>query len=183
MRVLKTAFEKMKFRERVLSLVTLLVVAGLVFHTLVLSELAAVSKSRNALKEVQTDLERIRSNLTSLQALKAEDVRSDPLWRYKTENSGVAGLVRAVSSIEAAKPDFSIRKISSEKVEQASGFEKTTLQMEIETPFNTLGSFLEQLEKSDLLTRIESVQIARVGREIRLCHARIRLNSYNWREL
>ena len=48
--------------------------------------------------------------------------------------------------------------------------------------FSSIGNFLEELEGSRFLTRVESVQVFRMERELRLCRARITVSSFSWRE-
>jgi hypothetical protein len=112
----------------------------------------------------------------------AASMSSNPAWAYYQENIGLSSLVRKISSKDAPEGAFHVTKITSEKLEKINDYEKTSLSLEVEAPFNAIGGFLEDLEKSRLLTRVEGVEITRLDKELRLCHAKISLHSFAWRD-
>lgn len=183
MQKIRAIFEKLNRRERwlcAMALISALLVGG---KFLLLAEIANALESRRESKQLEFEIAQIEQSIQGIKSTKREDLRKDPMWRYLKENKGVAGLVKVVSAQESTRKDFSLRKIASEKFEKGADFDKTTLQIEVETPFNSLGSFLEDLENSDLLTRVESVRVERTEKELKLCRATIQLNSYYWRDL
>jgi hypothetical protein len=183
MHKIRELFEKLKYRERVLAFAVLAAVAFLSANFLVVGELRRMIEVQAEKSALVEETEKLKAEIAALGTPKPDDARRNPLWRYRRGNKGLAGLVTSVTSREENRKDFTVRRISSEKVERTDDFEKTTLQIEVEAPFNSLGAFLEDLEKSDLLTRVEAVQISRPEKEMNLCKARILLNSFIWRDL
>jgi len=183
MKAISTIFLKLKQRERILAFVTISTIAALLAHFFLLSLATETYQTHSKTAQIEDEINRIRSTLQELRSANDKSLKKDPLWRVRRENKGVAGLIKTVSGMEEIRNDFSVRKIASEKTEKSADFEKTTLNLEIEAPFNSLGAFLEDLEKSDLLTRVEAVQVIRTDKELKLCRARITLNSYYWRDL
>ena len=121
--------------------------------------------------------------LSELDSKPAQSLRKSPLWAYRQENSGLGNLIRKVSSSDS-KRDFTVRRITVVgKEEKPTEYDSTKFEIEVEGPFHAIGNFLEELEGSRFLTRVESVQVSRIEKELRLCRARIFVNSFNWKEL
>ena len=73
---------------------------------------------------------------------------------------------------------FSLSKISSESQVQTIGYTQTLYSVEAEAPFIAIGKFLEKMEDSPLLTEVDSIEISRIGNEMKRCKAKIKLFSY-----
>lgn len=147
MKAISAIFLKLKQRERILAFVTILTVAALLVNFLLLNSVTEAFQNYSKIAEIEDEAKRIQSTLQELNATNNNSLKKDPLWRVRRENKGVAGLIKTVSGLEEMRSDFNVRKIASEKTEKSADFEKTTLNIEIEAPFNSLGVFLEDLEK------------------------------------
>jgi Tfp pilus assembly protein PilO len=164
MDLLNVAFAKLSLRERKLA-------AAIVIYD---------AFSRTSAKKAE--LASAQAMLTELETRKPASLRQSPLWGYREENKGLGNLIRKVSSSETLR-DFTVRRINLEKEEKLPEYDKTKFQIEVEGPFHSIGNFLEELESSRFLTRVESVQVFRIEKELRLCRARIYVNSFTWKDL
>ncbi len=142
---------------------------------------AAIKSLKEKIASVKTEIARADSNLQNVRGSKSVDAKKDPPWRYRGENLALASFMKTLGSVDARREDITVRRIASKKQELSADFEKTTLQMKIDTPFNSLGKLLEEIEASKLLTRVEKIRIMRIENELRLCRARMMLNAYSWR--
>ncbi len=73
---------------------------------------------------------------------------------------------------------FALNKILSESQVQAVGYTQTLYSIEAEASFIAIGKFLEKMEDSPLLTEVDSIEISRIGNEMKRCKAKIKLFSY-----
>ena len=124
------------------------------------------------------------------QRLAAIEGGRTPSSLLKNSPRGVAGLFEKVSRsndrfsnimvklAEIKADSFTLGKISAAPPTKVDGFFKTAINLEAETTFLSLGSFLETLEDSPLLTEIESIEIKRQVSDLKLCNAKIKLYSY-----
>ena len=183
MRGFKARFQKLNPRERALAFL----MTGIAFlfcgQLLIGAEIRRFREARSQIGEMDQQLESARANLALATAQRAPASGQSPLLHIRRQNRGLASLVEAMSSVEERRADFKLQKITSEKFESGPDFDKSTLLVEIDAPFNSLGAFLEDLEQSDLLTRVESVEVAREGREMKMCRAKIQLSGFYWRDL
>jgi hypothetical protein len=180
---LSQIFRKANPRERALVLGALLLVSLVATKFLVLDEAMLAYSLTVKKSDMEKEIARSRSMLRELAEAHPDSLRNSPLWPYRQENAGVGGLIRKVSATGEARPDFTVRKIAVEKTEKLPEFDKTKFEVEVEGPFQTIGAFLEELENSRFLTRVESVQVYRIEKELRLCRAKILVSSFSWREL
>jgi hypothetical protein len=181
MRKIREHFLKLKYRERILCFLAICAVGILSLKLFVLDGVQQILTLKEKISAVEMEKTRAGSNLESIKESKSVDAKKDPLWSYRNENMGLASFMKILGNVDAKREDLTVRRIASEKQEITPDFEKTTLQMEIDTPFNSLGKLLEEIEGSKLLTRVEKIQIIRIENELRLCRARIMLNAYSWR--
>lgn len=182
MEKIRMKIDQLSRREQLLSLAVMAV--GIVFLfsfvlTPALKDLQAVRAQTEANHQAISQKEAL---LMQLRAQPKPDMLHNPNWAYYRENVGLSGIMRKISSLDQSQHGVRVVKITSQKVEKVGDHSKTGLQVEIEAPFNSLGGFIEELEKSRLVTRVDEVEISRIDRELQLCHARISLNSYTWRE-
>lgn len=173
---------KLNPRER--SLLTLIVVAValLAGKFLVADELLLALETNGKAASVEMEIERSRNMLTDLSNRKPASITTSPLYVYRQQNSGLGNLMRKVSAGAEVSRDFTVRKITLDKSESLPEFEKNRFALEVEGPFHAIGNFLEELEGSRFLTKVESVQVFRIEKELRLCRARIMVSSFSWRE-
>lgn len=182
MALLSAVFQKMNQRERGLVMIVFAVIFVLAGKIFVVDELLQAYSAYGSASEQEAELARSQSMLAEVSAKKPESLRNSPLWAFRKENSGLGNLMRKVSSESEAKRDFSVRKITAASAEKLPEYDKTKFEIEVEGPFHAIGNFLEELESSHFLTRVESVQVFRIEDELRLCRARILVNSFSWRE-
>ena len=102
--------------------------------------------------------------------------------RYVQENSRLGNVLNVISEMENEKKLFSVTKITSEKHESNKDYDKILFNMELDTSFLGLGSFLETLEQSEVLSRVESVIVTRIGEDLKKCHAQIKFYTFSLRE-
>ncbi len=178
----KALLIKMNLRERILLVAILIVVALIGFRFTVVDEFLQISEIRKNTEAVEAEIARSRSMLSDLASRKPASFTSSPLFAYKQENSGLGNLILRVSNSAESSRDFVVRRIALEKNESLPEFEKNSFQLEVEGPFHSIGNFLQDLEESRFLTRVESVQVFRIEKELRLCRARILVSSFSWRE-
>lgn len=181
MHKIRALFFQLKYRERILCFLAICAVGFLSLKVFVIDGLGQLLVLKEKISAVEIEKARAGSNLEGIKESKSIDAKKDPLWAYRNENIGLASFMKILSNVDAKRDDLTVRRIASEKQEITSDFEKTTLQMEIDTPFNSLGKLLEEIEGSKLLTRVEKIQIMRIENELRLCRARIILNTFSWR--
>ena len=177
----RNIFNALTYRERVLLFSVTATATVALFHFLVLAQFGQLQQVRTELAHNEKIIFEKEELFRQLTSVKNDDHSASPLWQYLKENLGLSGFVRKVSSIGNREGILHVRKILSEKVERLPEYDKTSIQLELEAPFNAIGGFLEELEKSPLLTRVEGVEIFRMEKELRLCHAKITLSSYSWR--
>lgn len=179
---IKAAFEKLNSRERVLIVLVALALQVVGAKAFIWEEYRMLGLLELELKDGAAQLQKKQELLNEAVAAHAKSSAADPdaLAVYR-ENTGLSGLVREVTNLEKRSGSFQIMRLSNEKHERLPEFDKTVLTLEVEAPFQTIGGFLEQLEKSRLLTRVDGVEVFRIEKELRRCRARISLNSYTWR--
>lgn len=175
-------FRKLNPRERGLLAMIVLVVVALAGKVLVADELIVVLDARRKTAELELEISRSRNMLADLTGRRPASFTTSPLYAYRQENTGLGNLIRKVTASAEAGRDFTVRKISLDKSESLPEFEKNRFELEVEGPFHSIGNFLEELEGSRFLTRVEGVQVFRIERELRLCRARIVVSSFSWRE-
>lgn len=173
---------KLNFRERALLFVSSILVSCLLVKLFVFDEYSQMASLGRQIDDLSSQIEQSQNSLIQLQNAKNEMTANAALLAYKKENVGQAGLMKVLSETEKKNNGFALRKIASEKNEKLDEVEKNTFQMEVEAPFISIGSFLENLENSKLLTRVDSVQVFRTEKELSLCRAKIIVDSYSWRE-
>jgi hypothetical protein len=179
---LSRAFRRLNQRERALVACILAAVALVAGKLFVVDELGLAREARHQAAAVEAEAARSHATLAEAERRKPVKLKDSPLWPYRLENTGVGNLIRKVSGADSRR-DFAVKRISVEKTEKLPEYEKTRFEIEVEGPFHSIGSFLEELESSRFLTRVESVQVFRIERELRLCRARIFVNSFSWRDL
>lgn len=167
-------------RERGLLLAILASLALVAAKIYVVDELLVAYDANSQARAVEADIARSRNMLQDLTSRKPASFQSTPLFAYRQENSGLGNLMRKVSA-EGGR-DFTVRKITLDKAETLPDYEKNRFEVEVEGPFHSIGNFLEELEGSRFLTRVEQVQVFRIEKELRLCRARIIVNAFSWRE-
>jgi hypothetical protein len=181
MHKIKPFFTKLKYRERVLCFLVLSVTALMLSKILVLDQVRGILELKGRANQIHSEMHRIEGSLAQIANTQLPDSKRDPLWTYRNQNLGLASFMKVIGEVDAQREDLVVRKVASEKQELIQDYEKTTLQLEIDTPFNSLGRLLEEIERSKLLTRVEKIQIMRIENELRLCRARVFLNAYSWR--
>jgi Tfp pilus assembly protein PilO len=102
---------------------------------------------------------------------------SQLLDQYLKFNGHFSSVVNGIVS-NSQGGSFSLTKISSESQVQTVGYTQTLYTVEAEAPFIAIGKFLEKMEDSPLLTEVDSIDISRIGTEMRRCKAKIKLFSY-----
>jgi hypothetical protein len=178
----KAFFLKLTYRERVLTFSAILAAFAATLQFLVLEEIRKVHILHTQIQTVDQEIAQKQRMIESFREAKGTDVRDSPLWPYHAANLGLSNFVRTVSSLDQGADGLRVRRIVSEKVDRQPDFDKTTLQIEVEAPFNRIGAFLEDLENSRLMTRVELVEVFRIDKELQTCRAKIVLDSYSWRD-
>ena len=79
---------------------------------------------------------------------------------------------------ETKNVPFSVSKIATSPPTLSQGFRKTLISLDAEATFLSIGTFLENLEDSPLLTEIDSIEIKRQAGDLKLCNAKIKIFSY-----
>jgi hypothetical protein len=102
---------------------------------------------------------------------------SQLLDEYLKFNGHFSSVVNGIV-LSSKNTSFSLTKISSEKQVKATGYTQTLYSIEAEAPFIAIGKFLEKMEDSPLLTEVDSIEISRIGNEMKRCKAKIKLFSY-----
>jgi hypothetical protein len=169
-------------REKILAFALVGVVALILAKFFVLNTALEVFELRGKASQVQADIARSVSMLAELRSSAQRKPASLALMDYRRANAGLGNFIRKVSNPGKGRRDFSVRKIASQKVEKLPEYDKTKLELEVEGPFQSIGTFLEELESSHFLTRVESIHIYRMEKELRLCRARILVDNYSWRD-
>lgn len=182
MDLLNAALKRLNQRERTLAAAVVVVFALLAGKFFIFDELLLAYDAHSQAVAKEAELAKSRAMLTDLDSARPVSLRKSPLWTYRRENSGLGNLIRKVSSSDS-KRDFTVRRISMDKEEKLPEYDKTRFEIEVEGPFHSIGNFLEELESSRFLTRVESVQVFRIEKELRLCRARIFVSSFSWKEL
>ena len=127
---------------------------------------------------------RVQENQALLAKLTARSPASEEvktshhlLDQYLKSNNHFSNVVTSI--VESSKNDaFLLTKISSDKQAPVSGYVQTLYHVEVEASFIAIGKFLERLEDSSLLTEVDSIDITRLGTEMKRCKANINLFSY-----
>lgn len=176
-------FRRLNPRERTIFFSVVIVISLLAGKSFIWDEAMGIFDVWTRTQTVERDIARNRTILQDLLEARPESLRVSPYWTYRQENSGLGNLIRRVSSNTETRRFFTVRKIAVEKTEKLPEYDKTKFEVEVEGPFQSVGDFLEDLENSRFLTRVESVQVYRIERELRLCRAKIILNSFSWRDL
>lgn len=169
------------------------ILAGLVGAALFILSINGFIKFRlNQIRELdqsianeqqQLDANRaIFEKLSSRKLASASFDSSIDLKSYVDGNSRLGNILSNISEMEHDQKLFKLTKISSENKESAPGVEKILFSMEIETSFLGLGTFLEKLENSKYLSRVESVTVNRVGTDLKKCSATVKFYSYILRD-
>lgn len=179
---LEALLRRLSSRERALLVMIVASLAIVAAKFFVADELLAALEARRSALAIEAEVERSRNMLTDLSTRRPASFTASPLYAYRKENSGLGNLIRKVSAGAEVGRDFTVRKISLEKAESLPEFEKNRFELEVEGPFHSIGNFLQELESSRFLTRVESVQVFRIEKELRLCRARILVSSFSWRE-
>jgi hypothetical protein len=181
---LQGSLQKLNQREKTLLTAIIAVVGLILFKALVLNSIAEVWSLRGQAVQVRSEIVRSESMLASLAGKEngRRPASESSLDDYRRVNAGLGNFIRKVSSPSHARRDFSVRKISSQKVEHLPEYDKTRLELEVEGPFQQIGAFLEEIEASHFLARVDSIHIYRMEKELRLCRARILVDNYFWRE-
>lgn len=182
MKQIKLLLQKLTYRERCLLFTTTFLVSGLLFKFLVIDELKIIHETRSKKIELLSEIQRNESMLADIRKEKNDPLKKSNVSDIRSQNIGTSNLIKQVTEVEKYRREFSLRRLSSLKMEEQQDLRKTTFELEVEAPFNTLGGFLEDLEKSHLLTRVEEVKVFRIERELKLCKAKVLLSSYSWRE-
>ncbi len=177
----KDLFAKLKYRERILCFIAISCLGFFFAKLLILDQIQDIVQYRQRSENIKNELQHAKNNLNHILQTKTPDVKKDPLWEYRNQNLGLASFMKVIGEVDTNREDLTVRKVASEKQEFSNDYEKTTLQMEIDTPFNSLGRLLEEIEESKILARVEKIQIMRIENELRLCRARVLLNTYSWR--
>lgn len=182
MEKIKLAIDALSKREQRLIYAVIAVLCFTLLKFLVVGEVGEILALRAQAEATTATLATKERMLQEFSAGRQPAATANPNWSYYQENIGLSGLLRKISSKDDPEGAFRVVKIASEKSEKLSEYEKTSLKVEIEAPFNLIGSFLEDLESSKLLTRVEGLEVTRLDKELRLCHAKISLNSFAWRD-
>ena len=77
---------------------------------------------------------------------------------------------------------FTINKLAVIKQDELKKYYKTLFVLELDTSFLTLGQFIDKLEHSDLLLEVQSLDVSRIGRELKKCTVKIEFYGYVMRK-
>ncbi len=153
---------------------------------LIADRLKALSEAEIALQEQQRQLDSNREIYERLSSRKLASVSSSTadadLNGYVDGNSRLGNLLNSISDMEQDQRLFKITKLTSDKKELGKGYERILFSLELETSFLGLGTFLEKLENSKYLSRVESVSVNRLGSDLKRCSATIKFYSYILRD-
>jgi len=112
------------------------------------------------------------------EALQAGQVTQNAqIDQVREMNSNFANIVRELTGA-GSTGKFSIRNLAVSKEEKMADYTKVLFSLELDAPFLALGSFLERLEKSDLLTEVVDIQVTRIERELKRCTIKLSIYSY-----
>jgi hypothetical protein len=137
-----------------------------------------VAQFQNDLKQLNTNIALHQAQVASLAPAATPNqttAPSAPIQRYLAMNDRFSDLI---TRLNGDGRNFRVNRLSMDKQENKGAFSKSTFSLEIETSFLNLGQFIENLEKSDFLIEISSVEVNRINQELRKCTAKIQLNSY-----
>lgn len=178
-------FRSLNKREKILASMVaaaLLVMSGHFFVKMRLNQLKELDASI-ALEQQQLDANRaIYEKLSTRKLASVNFDSSIDLKSYVEGNSRLGNILSSISDMEHDQKLFKLTKIVSENKETARGVEKILFSLEIETSFLGLGTFLEKLENSKYLSRVESVTVNRVGADLKKCNATVKFYSYVLRD-
>jgi hypothetical protein len=100
----------------------------------------------------------------------------DLLDKYAKSNDHFSKVMMQLS--DKAGTPFSLTRFATENQTKVGPYTKTSISLEAQATFLTIGRFLETLDDSPLLTEVESIEIKRVSTDLKLCNAKIRIFSY-----
>lgn len=95
-----------------------------------------------------------------------------------TASVSPAKLASFITIQSRSREDFKLKKISSEKTEKQGDLTATKLNIEVESSFGSLGKFIENIENSKMLARVENLNIHRIDKELRICRAQIGISGF-----
>lgn len=78
-------------------------------------------------------------------------------------------LAQVVQRLVAEDPSLDTRAINVEKIEEEKGFKQVTFKVEVVGAFPAIGSFVERLENSKVLTEVVEMNISRVDSDLEKC--------------
>lgn len=152
----------------------------------IVDRLKLIQETESQIVQEQQSLEANRAIYESLATRKLASVSSNvsniDIKGYTEGNSRLGNILGSITDMEQDQRLFKITKLSSDKKEEGKGYERILFSLEIETSFLGLGTFLEKLENSKYLSRVESVSVNRLGTDLKKCSATVRFYTYVLRD-
>jgi hypothetical protein len=120
----------------------------------------------------------LAESLTKQAILNSRPPETDTqLEQIKIMNSNFANIIRELSGV-GGMGRFDIRNLTVSKEEKMADYTRVLFTVEIEAPFLAIGSFLERLEVSKLLTEVVEIDVSRIEREHKRCQVKLSIYSY-----
>ena len=142
---------------------------------------AVVVQLNRTIASETVELEKSRAQYSDLSNRRPAAVDADDSLtiydKYAQTNASLASVIGTLAKGDGKSP-FSLNKIVSEKQEIVNGYTKTQFSINLDASFPAIGGLLEGLEQSPLLTDVQTVEISRMGNELKKCSAKIKLLSY-----
>lgn len=170
-------FTSLKFskRERVL---IILGSVGLLFLLNRYWTANFIQQSSLTSKNLEKQLDTLKKSEITLSSIKKSIQKAKNSIGEQKIYSSVSQLLHEIS--KNINPNQTlIKNIKNYKTQKETDFIKDYFQVDIESSFLTLGSFLEKLEASNILINIESIEVNHIDGDMQNCNASIKIVSYS----
>jgi hypothetical protein len=140
-------------------------------------EIRSLNKKISSL-EKQLDMNRRLSvdlQTRKVASAEGETKRQKEMEQYVNENSQLAQVVHRIA---VSEDRFEVNRLVIDKQEQEKDYRRAFVKLEVEGPFTKIGTFLEKLESSRTVGEVRSIEISRIGNELKRCFAKITLETF-----
>ncbi len=178
--------KKIKFNntERILTLLTSLVIVFGFYFTWYSAKSRRLQRVQSSVDQTLLNISAKKITLEKIKEKKEEKINVD-LTPYKKQIDYLVNTKTSFSDYiqsigyQSLNEDIIINKVSTEKSTKDKFFKKVYFNIQIESSFLNIGKFIEKLDSSRHLTRIESIDIQRMSSDLQICNVEIKVIAYD----